>query len=156
MGDIWKILIQNGCRFITHSPTISSQNAVGSTGSSGELRQKSWKTVELFSVLVISLPDGVQIIFSPFFILNQIKMASKTVSNFRFICLFYSASKRLWLFHCNAKGVIEKTNKSELLNRPVRHSEVQLTCSRSIILKIASNQGISLNVLSSEGWVVSI
>ena len=23
MGDIWKILIQNGCRFITHSPTIS-------------------------------------------------------------------------------------------------------------------------------------
>ena len=23
MGDIWKIFIQNGCRFITHSPTIS-------------------------------------------------------------------------------------------------------------------------------------
>ena len=23
MGDIWKISIQNGCRFITHSPTIS-------------------------------------------------------------------------------------------------------------------------------------
>ena len=24
MGDIWKILIQNGRRFITHSPTISN------------------------------------------------------------------------------------------------------------------------------------
>ena len=24
MWDIWKIFIQNGCRFITHSPTISS------------------------------------------------------------------------------------------------------------------------------------
>ena len=27
MGNIWKILIQNGCRFITHSPTISNLNA---------------------------------------------------------------------------------------------------------------------------------
>ena len=29
MGDIWTILIQNGCRFITHSPTISNQLVTG-------------------------------------------------------------------------------------------------------------------------------
>ena len=35
MGDIWKILIQNGCNFITHSPTISNQRTVkgGDAGS---------------------------------------------------------------------------------------------------------------------------
>ena len=32
MGDIWKILIQNGCRFITHSPTISSMGQTRNRG----------------------------------------------------------------------------------------------------------------------------
>ena len=86
---------------------------------SGELRQESWKTVELHKYFAFQCSDP---FFPIFFILNQINMASKTVPKFRFIGLFYSAS------------------------------EVQLTFSRSNILKIASNQCIS----SKDWWKVWI
>ena len=38
MGDICKILIQNGCRFITHSPTISSYAQLSKLATQSEVR----------------------------------------------------------------------------------------------------------------------